>query len=291
MRYFFFFILILFLGACGISSHSEKGSSELIKEQELPPPYVLSDDKENFLDKVDLLHYPDEILIALEAEEISLKDIEAYCLKKDSTAREASLITAITSGFHNDLSEGNSDYWGGILYDMESYVSIINRLKSEKHKTFMDIGSGNGEKIYAAKCVGFEKGFGLEYAPELVNISKEFLQPYIANSTIKVQLGNALEIEGNYYGKADFLYMYSPIKSHETMAFLYERIMNNMKDGATLLEVRFVYAKEIRERTQLNFPEFSGVFAIEKVDGKFYYLRFDQEGIFEKILLEKIKPE
>jgi len=287
MRFIFSFLLVTSLFGCtSLESPQEKevAVSEL-------PLYKISKEKESFLDKVDLLRYPDEIQLDLAAFDISLPDLQAYCIKKDSAEREAGLITAMASGFYNHLSEGNSDYWGGILYDMESYVSIVKRLKSEHHQTFMDIGSGNGEKIYAALCLGFQKGFGLEYAPELVEISKNFLAPYTADSTIKIQLGDALQIEGGYYAQADFLYMYSPIKSHETMAVLYERVMKNMKNGAILLEVRFVYAKEIKERTKLNFPAFSGVFAIEKINNQFYYLQFDQTGIYGRILLKPIENQ
>lgn len=194
----------------------------------------------------------------------------------------------MASGFENNVSEANSDYWGGILYDMENFISIVRRLKADKHTSFMDIGSGNGSKIYAALCMGFEEGYGLEYAPELVEISNQFLEPYVSDSIVRIQLGNALTVDSSYYAQADFLYMYSPIKSHETMAFLYERAMQNMKEGAIFLEVRFVYAKELRERTQLSIPDFPSVFAIQKNEGNYYYLRFDQEGTTEKVLLEPI---
>ncbi len=247
---------------------------------------TLTPSKRTFLHQIDILRYPEKIYFDLNSEGITLRDVQTYCLSEDSANREAALITAMCAGNENTLSEQNSDYWGGILYDMETFASIVRRLKQPEHRVFMDVGSGNGDKLYAALCLGFQQVLGLEYSEDLASISKRFLTDYQTDSTVVITHGDALEVPASYYQQADFIYMYSPIKSHEVMAGLYERIMQNLRVGGIFLEVRFVYAKELRERTQLNIPEFAGVFAIQRTEeDRYECLIFDESGITERIPL------
>jgi hypothetical protein len=65
--------------------------------------------------------------------------------------------------------------------------------------------------------------------------------------------------------------MYSPIKDDELAAKLFKRVIDNMKEGAILLEVRCVYIREVRKITGLNFPNLKSWIAVKKKDGKFFY--------------------
>jgi hypothetical protein len=218
---------------------------------------------------------------------ITNQQIHDYCRQTLDKQRQKMLISLACLRMENYAEEGNSDYWASILYNLDRFVEVVGWLKEPSHRSFMDVGSSNGEKLFAASCLGFESLYGLEYAPELVDLSKNQLKELVNKGSAHISTGDALEIDSSYYAQADFIYMYSPIKDSRTMARLYKRILDNMKEEAVLLEVRMVYFYELAQLTGLDFPNIMERFAVRKSKGKLYYAIFDGYGQKEWI---EIKP-
>ena len=165
----------------------------------------------------------------------------------------------------------NPEYWGGILYNMAFFVDVMQRVKSPHHQVFMDVGSGNGEKLFGALCLGFKQAIGIEYNPALVKMSQQNFPALHQQHIIKTYEGDALKIEGSSFKQADFIYLYSPIKNTDKMARLLERVVVNMKDGTTLLEVNAFYMDAWKKLSHLRLPVLQGGWlAIKKEKGQYF---------------------
>ncbi|MCS6796345.1 MAG: methyltransferase domain-containing protein [Raineya sp.] len=200
---------------------------------------------------------------------INEREIVEFCRVVDDAALRSKFAAAVFSQKTYNKTPAKEEFWAAIRFNLPRFVETIMLLKEPEQKTFMDIGSGNGEKLFTALCLGFEKAYGLEYSPQSVAESKENLKNF--SQEIEITQGDALQIEGSFFQKADFLYMYSPIKDNQLAAKLFKRVLDNMKDGAIFLEVRCVYIDEVRKLTRLNFPPLKSWIAVKKQDGKFYY--------------------
>ncbi|MCU0447087.1 MAG: class I SAM-dependent methyltransferase [Microscillaceae bacterium] len=207
----------------------------------------------------------------LDAVGFNAQDVVSFCNEVSDLGIKAKFVKYVTTRAKNQLEEAKKGFWGSIRYNMDSFLGVVSMLKERQHKTFMDIGSGNGEKLYAALCLGFENVKGLEYSKESKELSEAFLKDFISNKKAEIIQGDALEIDGQYFAQADFAYMYSPMKDNEAMATLFKRVMDNMKEGAVFLEVRNVYYKQLREKIGYQVPQHKGWFAVKKEGGKFFY--------------------
>lgn len=196
-----------------------------------------------------------------------------FCQISNDTRTKIRLVSAIFHDAENYIQEGNKDYWAAILLSLNLFGDYIDLLKKEEHKTFLDVGSANGEKLFAALCLGFDKVYGIEYSPELVKISQKLLQNY--SDKVEIKLHDALEVEGSYYQIPDFIYLYSPIRDNYKMARLYYKIMQNMKEGAILLEVRMVYINELRKLSHFDFPKDLDELILKKKGKEFYYFMYN----------------
>lgn len=266
MKYFYFKLwLIVFLNAC----QSKQGN-----------------EKQNFLETIDIALSNEDLHARLVSAKISLKDIYAYCQKSQALQRKTKLISAAYLKVENYLEENNPEYWLAIMYDLQRFCEAIAVFKEAQHKTFIDIGSGNGEKPFGALCMGFEKSYGLEYSENLVKISQNVLKDFIQSKKIEIILGDALQTKNNFYQQIDFIYLYSPIKNHQIMAQLFDKILRNVKEGAILMEMRFVYRKELINISGYQFPEMMNLI-LKKEKGKLYYAKY---GLGEKkwFLVDKI---
>lgn len=224
----------------------------------------------------------------LDSLQIDAWQVYQYCQQATKPSRKLRLISAICQKSDNHINSLDTSYWGGILYRMKPFVEIIQKLKEPQHQHFIDVGSGNGEKLYAALCLGFVQSEGLEYDSTLVEISQRHWQTMIAQQKMNIRLGNALTIDPNYYQQFDFIYLYSPIRKHMPMARLFYTLMQQLKEGGVLLEVRMVYMEALRKVSGYDLPNLMGTFAIKKQGGKLYYVRYN-EATKDWILLEKIK--
>lgn len=257
-------LIFLFISAC--SSATQEQST-----QEMAIPH----EKIQLLNEIQLYQHEQILKSQLDSANISPEDIVHFCQVSFDIERKTALIHAIRSEIPNNLQEINQEYWAGILYDLKRFIENVSLLKQADNKVFMDVGSGNGEKLYAALCLGFEKAIGIEYSPDLVKIAKESLQNFEQSGQIQIILSDAFEVKPEIYAQADFIYLYSPIKDNDLMAKLTYQIMQSMKNGAKLLEVRFVYRNELANISKLEIPEMAGLFALKKENKKFYYAEYD----------------
>ncbi|OJJ23350.1 hypothetical protein BKI52_03035 [marine bacterium AO1-C] len=243
--------------------------------------------QQNFLQKAHLPENDSLLQHRLDSLHINAWEVCLYCQKEQDNTRKIRLISAICQKADNYINSLDTSYWGGILYRMKPFVEVVQRLKEPYHRNFMDIGSGNGEKLYAALCLGFTHSEGLEYDTTLVNMSQKHWQSIIQRQKMSIKLGNALTVTPQYYHQFDFIYLYSPIRNHTQMAQLFFTLMQQLKEGGILLEVRMVYAPELRKVSGYNIPEIMGTFALKKQNGKLYYVQYN-ESHKDWILLDKL---
>jgi hypothetical protein len=156
------------------------------------------------------------------------------------------------------------------------FAQVLYYYKEPYHKTFMDVGSGNGDKLYTALCMGFEKSYGVEYEKKLHEVAIEALQPVIDKGFIEAQEGDATKLGNDYYQKADFLYMYCPlILNKPEQAKLLHRILKNMRDNTLVYEAGFVYAKEFNQLNPTGIDNgYRGFAAFKKEKGKYFKRTF-----------------
>lgn len=267
-KYFFYISAVFLFLSCDTSQKNENKNYDFLLtllESDISP--------KSLSQKLDSLDY-------------DAKAIYKICQTIENDTFKMRLTSAIFHKVENYMQENNQEYWAAILYDLERFAEYVRLLKTKKHKSFLDVGSANGEKLFAALCLGFDEVYGIEYSSELVKISQTFFK--IFGNKAQIKLHDALTIKGNYYQNPDFIYMYSPIRNNQKMAKLYYKIMQNMKENTILLEVRMVYIKELKELSKLNFPKIMGHFILKKQNGAFYYLIYGQKKkVWHK--LEKVK--
>lgn len=262
MKYYYYFLCVWLGLACTKKTQEDQ----------------LSADKYTYLAQLDLLDEPYEIKKKLDSLDISKEDIYHYCQKTTALTRKAKLIEAIYSQAPNITLNQNINYWTSIMYPIEDFCDYIARFKTPEHTTFMDIGSANGEKSFAALCLGFEQSIGVEYTEKLVAISKAQLASFIQKKQFKVYLGDAFDMSDTVYHQADFVYLYSPIKNNRLMAKLFYKLMQLMQEGNILMEVRMVYTEELRKLSAYQIPDLSNL-VIKKQNNRFWYARYDENTI------------
>jgi hypothetical protein len=109
---------------------------------------------------------------------VSLSDIYNYCLKSKDFAYKSKFITCIYGKVENYLQEDNPEYSKAVLYDLNKFSDVMRSFKTPEHKTFLDVGSGNGEKVYAALCWGFENWYKSANTPCKSSYNKRKLTLY-----------------------------------------------------------------------------------------------------------------
>lgn len=256
-----------------------------LKQQETSSKQKLTP-QQTFLQKGNWLEDDSLFQCQLDSLQVNAWQVYLHCQKEKDQQKKLRLISSISQAADNYINYQDSSYWGGILYRMKPFAELIERLKEPQHRSFIDIGSGNGEKLYAALCLGFEQTHGLEYDTTLVGLSQNHWRALIDRKKMHIQLGNALTIAPVYYHSFDFIYLYSPIRNHHQMARLFFTLMQQLKEGGVLLEVRMVYAEELRKVSGYAIPHMMGTFALKKQRGKLYYVQYS-ESTKDWILLKK----
>lgn len=230
---------------------------------------IAAAEKSSLFNQADIFFDDSKLRKEISKTGVSEKEIVDFCKKRDDIALKTKFAAAVYANKSYNKKPANEKFWAAIRFNLGRFVENVMLIKEPQQKVFMDIGSGNGEKLFTALCIGFEKAYGLEYSEDSYEESKENLKNF--SQEIEIVKGDALAIEGDFFKKADFLYMYSPIKDDELAAKLFKRVIDNMKEGAVLLEVRCVYIRELRKATGLNFPNLKSWLAVKKQDGKFFY--------------------
>lgn len=239
-----------------------------VNAQGLPQNASAIDEKKRFLEQGAVFFNDAKLKETIQTLRFTDREVMTYCRANQDIGLRAKFISAIFSEKSYNDKPAKDEFWAAYRFNLYKFVETVSIVR-ENQKTFMDIGSGNGEKLYGALCLGFEKAYGLEYSEKSYKTSLEHLANF--SKETEITLGDALAIEPAYFQKADFLYMYSPIKDNKMMASLFKRAMENMKEGAILLEVRCVYSDELRKQMPYLFPTINSWLAIKKQDGNYYY--------------------
>lgn len=271
-------VTALYLCACDVPSSSQsKNNTAQAKEV---------NKKEEFTKLLDILSEDEKLNQYLSEIKFSSKELVDYCRKSGDPQLIAKLVKAVYLNVDNNKKAAKDNFWSDIRYDLYQFTDIVTELKEEDHKTFLDIGCGSGQKLYAALCLGFEKAYGLEYSEKSVRFAKSFLGDYLKDNSIEIMQGDALTVDTAYYNQADFLYTYSPMKDNDMMAQLFHRAMKSLKEGGIMLEVRLVYYKELKKLSGYDIPPHKNWFAVKKEKGKYYYKNIHDN--YEWNLLEKL---
>jgi hypothetical protein len=150
-----------------------------------------------------------------------------------------------TIGEHHQMPKPG--YYPSIRYNLRHFFEIetINPKSPKQHffdwdtlgklktQTFLDIGSCNGEKLAAAKVMGYGQAIGIEVSKLSHNIAKRFFKGI---ESVELYNRDAFDC-GDVINKADIVYTYKPINNHELMIKLYLHIIKNLKIGAKHIEV------------------------------------------------------
>ena len=258
--YFLVFVWLM-VASCGRQAPIQQTEAE-------PEKKTHADWKKHFLEQASIFGDMSKLKKTIKEIQLTDREVMEFCRQNDDIALRAKMIGAIFSEKEYNDKPAKEGFWAAYRFNLAKFVENVSIIR-EGQETFMDIGSGNGEKLYGALCLGFKKAYGLEYSETSFKTSKQHLKNF--QEEIEITQGDALAIDGSYFQKADFLYMYSPIKDDKMMASLFKRAMENMKEGATLLEVRCVYAEELNKQMPYNFPQLRSWLAIKKKDGKYFY--------------------
>ncbi|TAF63327.1 MAG: class I SAM-dependent methyltransferase [Cytophagales bacterium] len=159
---------------------------------------------------------------------------------------------------------------------LSEFLQILFYYKQDYHKTFMDIGSGNGDKLYAAVCMGFEKAYGVEYEQKLHEVAQEALPNMVAQKRIEIQQGDATKLKPEYFNQADFIYMYCPlVLFKEKQAELAYSLIKNMRNNTLIYEAGFVYVPHLKKYINLPVEDgYRGMAAFKKENNKYYIKTF-----------------
>jgi hypothetical protein len=115
------------------------------------------------------------------------------------------------------------------------WLKFLDMLENEG--SFLDVGSGIGEKPFLAYALGrFSRCDGLELNAESVAVAKFLIanistrSPYPINHLAE----DALKFDG--YGDYDLIYMYRPLRDPLLMVNLFRHIASQMKPGSVVFD-------------------------------------------------------
>jgi len=255
-------ILILLLVLLQASNYSSQGikrdSKPLFSKQKIAALDSLSCSDIKWMGEMQFVNF-------VKLHDLRPYEIYQYCKVRKDTTLTSQLATYFCNCLENDQEEPNADYYGSILYPPEGFWTDVLELKEVNQLTFMDVGCGNGEKLFLALNLGFRRVYGLEYADHLVKMSKRNFPMLNQRGLIEIEHADALTIHPSYYSKADFVYTYSPIKNPQIMSKLFYKIVRHLKDDAIVLGVEvFLYLEELQELTHWDLSEVVNFLAVKR---------------------------
>ncbi len=231
----------------------------------------------SFLEVSQTLSSPEKI--SKEFEKLNWGDFRVYEFCK-SNDLDYTIASRFVRGVYYNPNKRYKDKYPKTEWFLErlplvEFAQILYYHKEPHHRTFMDVGSGNGDKLLMAMCQGFSGAYGVEYEEKLHLSAKEALPEMVKKELIEIQHGDATKLPASYFQKADFLYMFCPlVLDKPRQAVLLMNILENMRDNTIVYEAGFMYAKEFN--LLFNTPignDYRGFFAVKKENGK-YYFRF-----------------
>lgn len=138
------------------------------------------------------------------------------------------------------------------VYDLVNLVRILDQriVNSTKKLKFVDLGSGTGNILVTAGCLGYEV-FGLEYQKKFVDYSNRIVKEQIFALTNRItnrhvladglhrcvtqgNLMNNSDLEEAVCGK-DVVYAWNPIAARKEMLEVLAKTIDYMKPGALLV--------------------------------------------------------
>lgn len=260
---FIFSLVVIFLcTACGNQTQDNTAKGQLLKPI-LGASSTLSD--------------ADKLKNILDAEKL-----DAYGVYKSLKGQDldytvlSRFVRAIYVDINREYERKHKLEWYLSRLPLVEFATVLYYLKENSHKTFMDIGSGNGDKLFMALLMGFDKVYGVEYEAKLHNSATQALKSLVDNKVCDLREGDATKLGDDYYAQADFIYMYCPlILNKPEQAKLMLRLIKNMRDNTMIYEAGFVYPKELSELIKTKFDDgYRGFLGVKKENGKYYYRYF-----------------
>lgn len=148
----------------------------------------------------------------------------------------------------SDAQKKLSYYYIGMIYDevkTESFCRILDRIKPTKGKTFYDLGSGIGKKVFIASLYGeFSKSIGIENISGIYHTSKGILESY---SKSKFQQSSSIQFihaDINEYDFTDGDVFYLSLASAAIEIELTGRLghkLNLLKKGVEFITTGFPF--------------------------------------------------
>lgn len=140
---------------------------------------------------------------------------------------------------HEIKDKSSMDHYHYIPYDRYSFLKILEEISSFSTKSFIDVGSGIGDKVLLAnlflECKYLNtrkrKYIGIEYNTRTFNISKNTISSLPG---IKLVKGDAFDYD---FSDIDIVYMYVPINNGERMMSLHEKVLKELSKGSIFIDV------------------------------------------------------
>ncbi|MCU0446399.1 MAG: class I SAM-dependent methyltransferase [Microscillaceae bacterium] len=242
-----------------------------------PPSTKSQADSSKLLEYADLFSNPDKIKKELDTQKMGAYEVYQLCKQRNF---EFSITTRFVRAIY---AEPNREYdrkhkleWYLSRLPLVEFAQMLYYFKEPQHRSFMDVGSGNGDKLYTALCMGFDKSYGVEYEQKLHETAEKALKPMSDKGLTEISQGDATKLPDAYFQKADFLYMYCPLVLNKPeQAKLLHRILKNMRDNTMLYEAGFLYAKEFKKLNPIEVEDgYRGFLAVKREKGKYYFRIF-----------------
>ena len=106
--------------------------------------------------------------------------------------------------------------------------------KKPDARRYLELGCGLGTKFIIAKWAGICDVTGIESNPYYADIAKQLVRDCDFDSA-KIEVIDIREF--THYGDYDILYAYSPLKDWNNQLSFRNRVKDEMKSGATFLNV------------------------------------------------------
>lgn len=136
-----------------------------------------------------------------------------------------------------DEFEEKNGHYTYVPADQRTFLLSLLGLKNKfPHlNSFIDVGSGMGDKVFLANLAGFEYSTGVEYNKHTYELSTFFKEEFLPDSSsydISFLNGDAFNEDFSEY---DLIYLYVPMHSSK-IRNLWAKILNEMNKDAVIYE-------------------------------------------------------
>lgn len=215
------------------------------------------------------------------------KIVRAYATPFDD---ESTLPFIYHINHRQDDVEIERGYYQYVGLEPRSFRKLLDDAAPELEKrasmSFIDVGSGIGDKVYLAHKLGFGEVTGIEYNTYTHAIAKATMAR-IGLTSATLLRGDAIEHD---YSPYDVIYMYRPIEGVRYLTLLLERVLDTMKPGATTVDV--LMHNSLVAATSYCSPRFAHVFnaAVVTDSPDIHGVHKTERGTFEFVFRNGLKP-